>query len=172
MTDNHNAKGAPNFATKTIEGDTGVFSNTDKSDGDVYGRDSTRCREESSITREEMVLSSQTLPPLQFEGNRSEGIEERDDEDINPGPVQVNEHDGATSYTSTDELMHHLIDQNRRSSAEKDKTITDLQSRLALKGCEHETEKKKLTKLSDEKEKALELEITKEDELKRKYTNF
>ncbi len=167
MTDNHNAKGAPNFATKTIEGDTGVFSNTD---GDVYGRDSTRCREERFITREEMVLSSQTLPPLQFEGNRSEGIEERDNEDINPGPVQVNEHDGATSYTSTmDGLMHHLIDQNRRSSTEKDKTITDLQRQLTLKGWELETEKKKLNKLSDEKEKALEEEITKEDELKRKY---
>ncbi len=162
-------KSPPNFATKTIEGDKGVFSNTDKSGGDVYERDSTRCQEQSSISREEMVLSSKILPPLQFEANGNEGIKERCYKDINPGPVQVNEHDGATSYTSMDGLMHHLIDQNRRSSAEKDKTIADLQRRLTLKGCEHETEKKRLNKLSDEKEKALKEEITKEDELKRKY---
>ncbi len=179
LTDNYNAKGCkspPNFATKTIEGDTGVFSNTDKSDGDVYEEDSTSSQEESSISREEMIVpSSQTLPPLQFEANRNGGIEERDDEDSNPGPVQVNEYDGATTFqfqTSMDPsygLMHHLIDQNRRKSAEKDKTIADLQHRLTLKECELETEKMRLNKLIDEKEKVLEEEITKGDELKRKY---
>ncbi len=65
--------------------------------------------------------------------------------------------------------MQYLSEKERRDSTEKDEAIADLQLKLKVKKHELKTEKEKLNKIIDKQDRALEKEILKGDELKRKY---
>lgn len=163
----------PKLDAKNNDGDTGVFTNTDTSDGDACERNSTRSEENRSAE----FVALQILSNL---GVGSEPIA-RDNEDCKCelSPVQENENNGPSSISSSIALSDHdrsyrylqyLRGKERSDSAEKDEAITDLQLKLTLNEHELKTYKEKFKKLIDKCEKDLEKEILRGDKQKRIYT--